>query len=842
MNRNRNKIQIALSMAVFIATTLSSCMEEYLESGRQSSTITYQVLTQDAVTRGSYGEETTVGRDSTSLGKMRVSVAATPFPDVIQGMTRGAAVRTPSAITSFGVCGAIYDASGTYADAACGSYFYNEEVTPDVSTKYFWPSKEHKLSFYAHWPYNSSVFQLQSSANALGRPSYTYRMYDDPKKHVDVMTAEVIDKVPDGLTVPITFAHRTAGVRLLLKNERGEPITLESISLRGMYTSGTLTGSTWAVTGAKDGVCSMTLNKTIADDVTLDITGTDSILFVIPQSCEGMTLRLVAGGDIYQTYLEGDLSAGVVYTYSIVLYKYDYFLNVTGTSDFTHEGGTDTYSIQSYKETLSGIQKPAAWKALYSTDGGETFSEIKPSWITTFTGSGDGSLTVSAYDATVASQEVTSTVTNSTLLAAATPVADYDLSTNGGTTGRTTANCYMVHAPGTYKLPLVYGNAITGGTTNTAAYAPGGETTTTYLGVFTNHSGADITDPWLKNNGAVAVGASLLWQDASGIVTSPAISGDYLTFTVPSATIAEGNAVIAVTDADGVILWSWHIWVTPETYANTTAVATGSTTYTVAPVNLGWVRTSSIRDIYAARECIVKFKQLADDGQETTFTISQTETAIENSVKTGYSPYYQWGRKDPFVPSDGNQSANRTVYDVSGDEISGLPVYVSSTTATLADNIQHPTTHYYNNSSSGSASPLQYNLWDANTTTAGNISTATVKTIYDPCPPGYCIPTSNLWYFIGNGGSRRMTEWDENTPGVYWAIGTTGDDILFPALGKRTSTSAALSFLGSQAQAYLWSASRSSRTAANVMHITPTWYYYDSEALAAGLSIRPVAE
>ena len=142
---NRNKIQIALSMAVFIATTLSSCMEEYLE-GRQSSTITYQVLTQDAVTRGSYGEEMPVGRDSTSLGKMRVSVTATPFPDVIQGMTRGAAVRTPSAITSFGVCGAIYDASGTYADAACGSYFFNEEVTPDVSTKYFWPSKEHKLS------------------------------------------------------------------------------------------------------------------------------------------------------------------------------------------------------------------------------------------------------------------------------------------------------------------------------------------------------------------------------------------------------------------------------------------------------------------------------------------------------------------------------------------------------------------------------------------------------------------------------------------------------------------------------------------------------------------------
>ena len=838
---NRNKIQIALSMAVFIATTLSSCMEEYLE-GRQSSTITYQVLTQDAVTRGSYGEEMPVGRDSTSLGKMRVSVTATPFPDVIQGMTRGAAVRTPSAITSFGVCGAIYDASGTYADAACGSYFFNEEVTPDVSTKYFWPSKEHKLSFYAHWPYASSVFQLASSANALGRPSYTYRMYDDPKKHVDVMTAEVIDKVPDGLTVPITFAHRTAGVRFLLKNERGEPITLESISLRGMYMAGTLTGSTWAVTGAKDGVCNIDLNKTIADDVTLDITGTDSILFVVPQSCEGMTLRLVAGGDIYQTDLDGDLSAGVVYTYSIVLYKYDYFLNVTGTSDFTHEGGTDTYSIQSYKETLSGIQKPAAWKALYSTDGGETFSETKPSWITTFTGSGDGSLTVTAYDATVASQEVTSTVTGSTLLAAATPVADYDLSTNGGTTAITTANCYMVHAPGTYKLPLVYGNAITGGTTNTVAYTPGGEATTNYVTQFVNHEGADITDPWLKNNGAVAVGASLLWQDASQIVTSPAISGDYLTFTVPAATIAEGNAVIAVTDANGVILWSWHIWVTPETYTNTTDVATGSTTYTVAPVNLGWVATSSIRDVYDARECIVKIKQLADDGQEVTFTIVQTETAVENTIKTGYNPYYQWGRKDPFIPSDGNIAVNKTVYDVSGNVISGLPVVVSSATTTIGDGIQHPTTHYYCNSSVGYAKDMPYNLWDANTGTAGNISSPTVKTIYDPCPPGFCIPTSNLFSYIGNGGSRRMTTWNEDTPGAIWNIGTTGDDLLLPALGKRNISSGMLSFLASQAQVNLWSATRYSKTYGYYLNATPQWFYYHSEGLASGLSVRPVAE
>ncbi len=36
-------------------------------------------------------------------------------------------------------------------------------------------------------------------------------------------------------------------------------------------------------------------------------------------------------------------------------------------------------------------------------------------------------------------------------------------STRGGQTASNTANCYLVHAPGTYTLPLVYGNAIKDG-------------------------------------------------------------------------------------------------------------------------------------------------------------------------------------------------------------------------------------------------------------------------------------------------------------------------------------------------------------------------------------------
>ena len=97
-----------------------------------------------------------------------------------------------------------------------------------------------------------------------------------------------------------------------------------------------------------------------------------------------------------------------------------------------------------------------------------------------------------------------------------------------------TANCYMVHTAGDYKLPLVYGNAIKDGAANTAAYTG----VSGQLETFHNHAGKAITDPWIKNNkdesdnDIVVSTAELLWQDAEGLITDVGIIGDYLTLTV----------------------------------------------------------------------------------------------------------------------------------------------------------------------------------------------------------------------------------------------------------------------------------------------------------------------
>jgi len=62
-------------------------------------------------------------------------------------------------------------------------------------------------------------------------------------------------------------------------------------------------------------------------------------------------------------------------------------------------------------------------------------------------------------------------------------------------TSMSTANCYMVHMAGDYKLPLVYGNAIKDGTANSAAWT-GTENEKTTLD-FPNHEGNAINAPWI---------------------------------------------------------------------------------------------------------------------------------------------------------------------------------------------------------------------------------------------------------------------------------------------------------------------------------------------------------
>ena len=529
----------------------------------------------------------------------------------------------------------------------------------------------------------------------------------------------------------------------------------------------------------------------------------------------------------------------------------NYILNVVGPSSFTYSGGTNAYGIQSYKQNATGTKsKAAAWTASYDTNGDGVFNDSKPGWLTAFTASGDGSTTTTNYSATVSAQSTMSPVSGSasSILAAATPVGSssdyYDLSTNGGTSSMNTANCYMVHAPGYYKLPLVYGNAIKNGTDNTVAYKPTGDLSNG-TNNFVNHAGANISAPWITKSGSgvnggmniTVNGAQLIWQDVNGLTSNYVIDGDYLKFQVPAGSIAEGNAVIAV-KSGSIIVWSWHIWVTPQTYSNRTTVATGSHNYSVTPVNLGWVGSSNVtKSGYEGRSCTVKITQTGGDSK--TFTVRQTENISVTFSMTGNNPFYQWGRKDAFPPSNGTDNTDKTVYVGTGVDAKGW-YYEASTTSTIGTTIQYPWKYYYNSSTKGPVTTTYYNMWDAQNNTTENVTTATQKTIYDPCPPGFCIPTDNLWYYFGNGGNRRDSNWDSTNKGKTWTKGITGDPLWLPAAGYRDFTSGSLSSVGSSGGC--WSATPMSTGNGRYLYFISSRWYWNNNYRAFCPSVRPVAE
>ena len=171
-----------------------------------------------------------------------------------------------------------------------------------------------------------------------------------------------------------------------------------------------------------------------------------------------------------------------------------YFLlkpdTVTSVAGLSLRAGAGKYM---YSE---GIEMTGTPSYTYYLNGSGSASS-KPAWLTVTANVVYGEPTefeVSTIPASASSYRTYSDVTSSdeaAALKANTPASNIDLSmaNNDGSTrtdGRTTANCYLVHAPGSYKIPLVYGNAIKHGSTNRNAYYT--TQTSNTLQNFVNHN------------------------------------------------------------------------------------------------------------------------------------------------------------------------------------------------------------------------------------------------------------------------------------------------------------------------------------------------------------------
>lgn len=267
-----------------------------------------------------------------------------------------------------------------------------------------------------------------------------------------------------------------------------------------------------------------------------------------------------------------------------------------------------------------------------------------------------------------------------------------------------TANCYVVSQAGTYSFPTVKGNS--------------------------------------SESIGSAVMASVVWE-SFGTEQKPS-KGDLITAAVcengkvyfkTADVFKEGNALIAAKDADGKILWSWHIWMTDEPqeqqYYNDAGI--------MMDRNLGAVNA-----------------RFGEDGV--------------------MGLRYQWGRKDPFMGQvlapDGLITLSSTYLWPRDGQYVDSPMEYS---------ISHPTVALAHRDwgdwlITPSINQVDNTRWQAE------------KTIYDPCPAGWRVPDggeTSVWakafgdiysHTIGEGGNYSGFLGDDHiyypNGGYYYGIHT----------------------------------------------------------------------
>ena len=766
--------------------------------------------------------------------------------------TKAAPVTTATMYEEMSVTAFVYPASDSWPSAYTGgsatSYMRNVRVKKSESwnTSYYWPGASRRISFFASAPYGSPGLTAFNDG-ASGNPPYlSYTVPADVADQKDLLVAASTDRPGNtNAAEALAMKHALTAVRFVTGDDMlaGK---VSKITLKDVYGTGKLplqASAAWYDLGGTTSFAQTFSPEAVAPDPQVPdtpLTSEAATFMMLPQTLPTNakievlykdkltnTQRTLTANIAGKTWPMGKTVTYRISTSSIVVMP---TLTVTApANEYLYTGGTQNYTVTSYLQvTRPGDPTqtlPMPWTTEFSEDGGTSWSSTKPAWLTTFTESGAGSTSATPYTATVAAQTSTTANLHTLALQNATQVTGYDLSTHdyqGNTVPMRTANCYIVNAPGTYRLPLVYGNAIKNGTTNSSAYTSTASGTNV-LNPFINHLGNGITDPYIYNNANCTPNScTLVWQDEPNLVTNVALSSDthFLEFTVNQSSIRQGNAVVAVRNASNTVLWSWHIWVTDYKPGTSGTTPDKEITnhqgvhYKIMSFNLGWC--DGKEETYTERTVQVRFKQKPTAGYTPavtqTITVKQKAHAI---TELGNNTYYQWGRKDPFVGAlegigGSSNSINKTWYDAGGNvKTNQLPPTGSFSyhNACITSGITLPNTFCTNN-----YMDYKYaNLWSANNTIYTPNDNPVVKTIYDPSPVGYKLPPSNVYTGFTTTGQYTSDPSQFNVQGpwnkgrnFHCGLNHSGSTVFFPASGYRYVNSAVPYYVGSIA--FYWTA------------------------------------
>ena len=168
----------------------------------------------------------------------------------------------------------------------------------------------------------------------------------------------------------------------------------------------------------------------------------------------------------------------------------------------------------------------------------------------------------------------------------------------------------------------------------------------------------------------------------------------------------EGNAIIAASNSESTILWSWHIWLP---------------------------YSGSVNEVTLGNETVSMDRNLG------------AKTAASSDASIGF--LYQWGRKDPFtaVYHPGNYSTAMTT-----SPTDAFSSELKEDATTIEWSVQNPKV-FIDIASGGKWTT------DSDATWAGDS-----KSMYDPCPPGWRVPAqahyTGLTFGDWDGTNYRYAE------------------------------------------------------------------------------------
>ena len=287
-------------------------------------------------------------------------------------------------------------------------------------------------------------------------------------------------------------------------------------------------------------------------------------------------------------------------------------------------------------------------------------------------------------------------------------IKSYDASAANDLSAPGTANCYIVTQSGLYKFKAVKGNSIE---------AIGGIASAEILW---ESFGTNVTPEFFE------------------LVEGVCYKNGYVVVKIADE-FKEGNAVVAAKDAEGNILWSWHIWMTD--------MPVGQVYYN----NAGTVLDRSVGAVSATP---------GDVG--------------------ALGLFYQWGRKDPFLPAYSITATTAAKSTITWPEV----VVSDSFTGTEEYAAAHPTTFITFND-------LNYD-WLYTDATAVDMTRWSVapaqKTVNDPCPYGWRIPeggADGVWGKALGIKSSQVYTFDDVNKGIqHGGVLGADENIWYPAAGN----------------------------------------------------------